>query len=76
MKEFVEACKKATGADIKVEYLGRRPGDYAKVYSDPSKIRNELNWTAQHTDLQQSLQTAWRWQKKHFNGYGTLNTMA
>ncbi|KAL6144108.1 hypothetical protein ACLB2K_054803 [Fragaria x ananassa] len=76
VKEFVEACKKATGADIKVEYLGRRPGDYAKVYSDPSKIRNELNWTAQHTDLQQSLQTAWRWQKKHFNGYDTLNTMA
>ncbi|KAL6137104.1 hypothetical protein ACLB2K_062399 [Fragaria x ananassa] len=76
VKEFVEACKKATGADIKVEYLGRRPGDYAKVYSDPSKIRDELNWTAQHTDLQQSLQTAWRWQKKHFNGYGTLNTMA
>ncbi|KAL6135044.1 hypothetical protein ACLB2K_067272 [Fragaria x ananassa] len=76
VKEFVEACKKATGADIKVEYLGRRPGDYAEVYSDPSKIRDELNWTAQHTDLQQSLQTAWRWQKKHFNGFGTLNTMA
>ncbi|PRQ52292.1 putative UDP-arabinose 4-epimerase [Rosa chinensis] len=76
VKEFVEACKKATGADIKVEYLGRRPGDYAKVYSDPSKIREELNWTAQHTNLQQSLQTAWRWQKKHFNGYGSLNIMA
>ncbi|KAM5580222.1 UDP-arabinose 4-epimerase 1 [Rosa sericea] len=76
VKEFVEACKKATGADIKVEYLGRRPGDYAKVYSDPSKIREELNWTAQHTDLQQSLQTAWRWQKKHFNGYGSSNIMA
>ncbi|XP_050381859.1 UDP-arabinose 4-epimerase 1-like [Argentina anserina] len=73
VKEFVEACKKATGANIKVEYLGRRPGDYAKVYSDPSKIREELNWTAQHTDLQKSLQTAWRWQKKHFNGYGSLN---
>ncbi|XP_062009158.1 UDP-arabinose 4-epimerase 1-like [Rosa rugosa] len=76
VKEFVEACKKATGADIKVEYLGRRPGDYAKVYSDPSKIREELNWMAQHTNLQQSLQTAWRWQKKHFNGYGSLNIMA
>ncbi|KAF9664462.1 hypothetical protein SADUNF_Sadunf16G0021300 [Salix dunnii] len=27
VKEFVEASKKATGVDIKVEYLGRRPGD-------------------------------------------------
>ncbi|KAJ0027297.1 hypothetical protein Pint_36581 [Pistacia integerrima] len=46
VKEFVEACKKATGVDIKVEYLSRRPGDYAEVYSDPTKIRRELNWTA------------------------------
>ncbi|KAK9924260.1 hypothetical protein M0R45_032640 [Rubus argutus] len=76
VKEFVVACKKATGKEIKVEYLSRRPGDYAKVYSDPSKIRQELNWTAQYTDLQQSLQTAWKWQKSHLNGYGSLNIMA
>lgn len=71
VKEFVEACKKATGVNIKVEYLSRRPGDYAEVYSDPSKIRDELNWTARFTDLQGSLQIAWRWQKTHINGYGS-----
>lgn len=70
VKEFVEACKKATGVNINVKYLSRRPGDYAEVYSDPSKIRNELNWTARYTDLQGSLQIAWRWQKMHINGYG------
>ncbi|TMX00478.1 hypothetical protein EJD97_000745 [Solanum chilense] len=69
VKEFVEACKVATGVPIKVEFLPRRPGDYAEVYSDPTKIRNELNWTAKYTDLQQSLQIAWRWQKSHLNGY-------
>ncbi|RZC49434.1 hypothetical protein C5167_017864 [Papaver somniferum] len=71
VKEFVEACKKATGVNIQVEFLDRRPGDYAEVYSDPSKILRELNWSAQHTDLQESLQTAWRWQKSHKNGYGS-----
>ncbi|XP_011040548.1 PREDICTED: UDP-arabinose 4-epimerase 1-like [Populus euphratica] len=76
VKEFVKACKKATGVDIKVEYLPRRPGDYAEVYSDPSKIYHELNWTAQYTDLQKSLQTAWRWQKSHQNGYGSPLVMA
>lgn len=70
VKEFVEACKRAIGKDINVEYLSRRPGDYAEVYSDPSKIRRELNWTAQHTNLQISLQIARRWQKSHVNGYG------
>uniref|UniRef100_A0ACD5ZR69 Uncharacterized protein n=1 Tax=Avena sativa TaxID=4498 RepID=A0ACD5ZR69_AVESA len=71
VKEFVDACKKATGVDIKVEYLSRRPGDYAEVFSDPTKINNELNWTAQHTDLKESLSVAWRWQKSHPRGYGT-----
>ncbi|GMH31041.1 hypothetical protein Nepgr_032884 [Nepenthes gracilis] len=70
VKEFVEACKKATGVEIKVEYLARRPGDYAEVYSDPTKIWLELNWTARYTDLQESLKMAWRWQKTHRNGYG------
>ena len=69
VKEFVEACKKATGVDIKVDYLPRRPGDYAEVFSDPTKIKLELNWTAQYTDLQESLQIAWKWQKAHRDGY-------
>ncbi|KAL0307053.1 UNVERIFIED_CONTAM: UDP-arabinose 4-epimerase 1 [Sesamum radiatum] len=69
VKEFVEACKRATGVNIKVDYLDRRPGDYAEVYSDPSKILNELNWKAKYTNLEQSLTVAWRWQKAHRNGY-------
>ncbi|XP_042521011.1 probable UDP-arabinose 4-epimerase 2 [Macadamia integrifolia] len=76
VKEFVDACKKATGVDIKVDFLSRRPGDYAEVYSNPSKINHELNWTAQYTDLQESLQIAWRWQQKHRNGYGPPLAMA
>uniref|UniRef100_A0A0E0C123 NAD-dependent epimerase/dehydratase domain-containing protein n=1 Tax=Oryza meridionalis TaxID=40149 RepID=A0A0E0C123_9ORYZ len=75
VKEFVEACKKATGVDIKVDYFPRRPGDYAEVYSDPAKINSELNWTAQHTDLLESLRVAWTWQKKHRSGYGPPQAM-
>lgn len=71
VKEFVEACKKATGVNIKVDYLSRRPGDYAEVYSDPSKINNELGWTARYIDLHESLSIAWTWQKSHPNGYGS-----
>ncbi|XP_016683790.2 UDP-arabinose 4-epimerase 1-like isoform X2 [Gossypium hirsutum] len=73
VKEFVEACKKATGVEIKVDYLARRPGDYAEVFSDPTKIRHELNWTAQFTDLQESLQIAWQWQKAHRDGYAAAS---
>ncbi|RID75758.1 hypothetical protein BRARA_B02786 [Brassica rapa] len=45
-KEFVEACKKATGVEIKVDFLP----------SDPTKILGDLNWTARFTNLQDSLQ--------------------
>ncbi|KAJ6823263.1 putative UDP-arabinose 4-epimerase 2 [Iris pallida] len=76
VKEFVEACKEATGVDINIEYLSRRPGDYAEVFSDPSKINRELNWTAQNTDLSKSLQVAWRWQQAHRNGYAAPLAMA
>lgn len=69
VKEFVEACKYATGVNVTVTTLDRRPGDYAEVYSDPSKIQRELNWTAQHLDLRESLADAWRWRKRHPNGY-------
>ncbi|PON77651.1 NAD(P)-binding domain containing protein [Trema orientale] len=75
VKEFVEACKKATRVDIKVEYLDRRPGDYSEVYSDPSKITHELNWTTKFTNLQESLEIAWKWQNSNLNGYGTPTTM-
>ncbi|KAK4254782.1 hypothetical protein QN277_010112 [Acacia crassicarpa] len=69
VKEFVDACKKVTGANIKVEYLPRRPGDYAEVCSDPRKIRFELNWTARYIDLQERLQIASSGWVRHSNCY-------
>ncbi|KAJ7552960.1 hypothetical protein O6H91_06G078500 [Diphasiastrum complanatum] len=72
VKEFVEACKIATGVNINVRYLDQRPGDYAEVFSDPSKIFRELNWTAKYTDLKESLSTAWRWREANPNGYRLL----
>jgi UDP-glucose 4-epimerase len=69
VKEFVEACIKATGVNMTVSYLERRAGDYAEVYSDSSKIQRELNWTAQHLDLTETLNVAWKWRQAHPNGY-------
>jgi UDP-arabinose 4-epimerase len=69
VKEFVEACIKATGVNMTVSYLERRAGDYAEVYSDSSKIQRELNWTAQHLDLTETLHVAWKWRQAHPNGY-------
>ena len=69
VKEFVEGCKRVTKADIQVEVVDRRPGDYAEVFADVSKIRKEIGWTANYLDFEESLGHAWRWRKSHPRGY-------
>ena len=73
VKQFVDACLEVTGADIRVERKPRRPGDYAEVYSDPTKINTELKWKANFTDLKQALATAWKWRQRHPSGYSGWN---
>ena len=51
VREFVDACKRVTGVDVTVrEQRESRPGDYAEVYADVSKIREELGWEARYVD--------------------------
>eukprot|EP00239_Pterosperma_sp_CCMP1384_P002242 CAMPEP_0197844702 /NCGR_PEP_ID=MMETSP1438-20131217/1682_1 /TAXON_ID=1461541 /ORGANISM="Pterosperma sp., Strain CCMP1384" /LENGTH=371 /DNA_ID=CAMNT_0043455639 /DNA_START=315 /DNA_END=1430 /DNA_ORIENTATION=+ len=70
VREFVDTCLKVTGAPIQViEQRDPRPGDYAEVYADTSKIKRELNWTAKYTNLEEGMRTAWNWRLKHKNGY-------
>lgn len=70
VKEFVNACLKVTKKPIKVmEVKERRLGDYAEVYSDPSKIRKQLGWKAQYVNLEETLAMAWKWREAHPDGY-------
>ena len=71
--EFTAACKAATGADIKVEHKPRRPGDYADVFANVSKVQRELKWRAKHVDLPAALATAWRWREKNPDGFPGWN---
>lgn len=64
VRQFINACKNVTGADIKVIEGPRREGDPAKVYADASKVKTELKWQPRFTNLDESLRTAWRWSKQ------------
>ncbi|KXZ47499.1 hypothetical protein GPECTOR_35g937 [Gonium pectorale] len=71
VKQFVEACRAVTGVDIKVVYQAEaRPGDYAAVWSDVSKINRELGWRANYTNVEEGLRHAWQWRLQHPEGYG------
>lgn len=65
VREFVAACKAATNVDITVTYGPKRAGDASLILADPSKIKAALKWEAQHTNLTDSLTSAYRWFKQH-----------
>lgn len=61
--QFTEACRAATGQNITVKKGAKRTGDAAAIYSDASKVRRLLGWKPDFDDLEESLQTSWRWAK-------------
>lgn len=70
VKEFVDACKVVTGKPIKVIMQAEaRPGDYAEVWSNVSKINTELKWRANYTNVVEGLRHAWAWRQANPDGY-------
>ena len=69
VKEMIEAAKKATGKDIKVEMGARRAGDPAQLIASSEKARKLLGWKPRYTNVEQVIGTAWTWHQKHPNGY-------
>ena len=67
--ECIEACRRVTGHPIPVTMGARRPGDPPRLTADPTKITQELGFTAEFTDLDQIIETAWNWFRNHPNGY-------
>lgn len=69
VNELVACAKQVTGVDFPVTIGERRPGDPSMLYSDPSKINNELGWSATVRDLETMVASAWSWFQQHPDGY-------
>ncbi|MGQ9491328.1 MAG: UDP-glucose 4-epimerase GalE [Anaerolineae bacterium] len=66
--EVVRTFEQASGRKIPFKIVGRRPGDVAVSYADPTKARNELGWVAKR-DLFDMCADTWRWQSNNPRGY-------
>lgn len=64
-KEIIGMVKQISGIDFKVEIKERRPGDADELVADNTKITKELNFAANHSDLQTIISTAWQWHKSN-----------
>jgi UDP-glucose 4-epimerase len=68
VQEVIEYCREITGYPIMAVYAPRREGDVPVLLADSNCIRQELGWQPRY-NLQQIVETAWRWHKQHPNGY-------
>lgn len=68
VQEVIDAARRISGRDFKVEYGLRRPGDPTAIYADCRKAERELGWKAQY-GLETILATAWKWHSTYPNGY-------
>ncbi|PRR84097.1 UDP-glucose 4-epimerase GalE [Clostridium vincentii] len=66
--QIIELFKKVTNKDIPYKIVGRREGDVAQCYADPTKAQKELGWQAEK-NINQMCKDAWNWQRKNPNGY-------
>jgi UDP-glucose 4-epimerase len=66
--EAVAAFSKACGKPIPYKIVGRRPGDVASCYADPSLARRDLGWESAK-GLEEMCADTWRWQRNNPSGY-------
>ena len=66
-KEVIEAVKRISGKNLNVEEGSRRPGDADELIADVSKIKSELNFIPQYSDLETIINSAWKWHSKNLN---------
>ncbi len=66
--QMIEAFKRISGQQINFEIVGRRSGDIARCWADPSFAKQVLGWNAVKS-LDDMCADAWRWQQMNPLGY-------
>lgn len=70
VQEVTEAARRITGHAIPAVIGPRRAGDPDTLVASSDKIRRELGWQPQYSDLDVIIETAWRWHSANPAGYG------
>jgi len=68
--EVIEAVRRVSRKSITTTFGPRRPGDPSVLVASSEKIRHELGWQPQHSDLERIVETAWAWKQRFPFGYG------
>jgi UDP-glucose 4-epimerase len=69
VREVIEVARRVTGHAIPAIESPRRPGDPPVLIASSKKIRSELSWKPQFSDLPAIIASAWDWHRSHPDGY-------
>ncbi len=69
VKHVIETARKITGHPIPAEVGPRRHGDPPVLVASSDKIRRELGWQPEFSDLESIIASAWHWHQKFPDGY-------
>ena len=63
ISEIIKTIEEITKKNIKLEFKPRRSGDPATLIANNEKIKSNLNWKPNYSDLKTIIKTAWQWEK-------------
>jgi len=66
--DMVRTFEETSGKKVPYRVVGRRPGDIAACYADPSLAKSLLGWEAQH-GIKEMCRDTWRWQTMSHKGH-------
>ena len=69
VREVIDTVRKVTGHAIPALESPRRPGDPVALVASSEKIKRELGWKPEYTNLESIVRSAWNWRRAHPNGY-------
>jgi UDP-glucose 4-epimerase len=69
VRQVIETAREVTGHPIPATEAARRPGDGPRLVASSEKIRSELGWETEHSDLHEIISSAWEWHRTHPHGY-------
>jgi UDP-glucose 4-epimerase len=67
--EVVEMVKKVSGVSFSSPVGKRRAGDPARLVASPKKIKKEMGFKAEHSDLKTIVESAWKWHNRYPKGF-------
>jgi UDP-glucose-4-epimerase GalE len=67
--EVIDAVKRISGVDFAVRRGPRRPGDPSTLLADAAKLRSTVGWEPRFSDLNTIVESSWKWQSSHPQGY-------